>query len=367
MNILKNKQNRSGVISLILLLLSFVIKLINAFAFAFGGYSVILVLSESLSRILAFVFAVIGIVKALKNKRGWILCVPGIVFPLISFCFFLVALNKSQPAYTDKYVYDREKNKMEYCLGDGFFDYSRKDIYSGEGFKGADGNFFYDVYMGGTSENDKFPYCDWIALENGAHMIGLNYFCKFYDITLEEDKIKRQTTMRQLNDSLILPWGKFEAYYEKSGETISLKYPIVHIKTGDCHISEDGMDTFVDTDLLYYAGFLFLYDERNCKEYFDYLDKKFHEIRQNGEFIEGEYFYKGNKISGPAMYISDNELLEDSAIKIGIHKDDVLSIFGLPCKTTSKNMLAYHADYFWFDFTYDENNIITRIHMCYDN
>lgn len=68
MNILKNKQNRSGIISLIFLLLSFVIKLINAFAF--GGYSVILVLSESLSRILAFVFAVIGIVKALKNKRG---------------------------------------------------------------------------------------------------------------------------------------------------------------------------------------------------------------------------------------------------------------------------------------------------------
>ena len=131
MNILKNKQNRSDIISLIFLLLSFVIKLINAFAF--GGYSVILVLSESLSRILAFVFAVIGIVKALKNKRGWILCVPGIVFPLISFCFFLVALNKSQPAYTDNYVYDREKNKMEYCLGDGFFDYSRNDIYSGEG------------------------------------------------------------------------------------------------------------------------------------------------------------------------------------------------------------------------------------------
>lgn len=73
MNILKNKQNRSAVISLIFLLVSFVIKLINAFAFAFGGYSVILVLSESLSRILAFVFAVIGIVKALKNKRGWIL------------------------------------------------------------------------------------------------------------------------------------------------------------------------------------------------------------------------------------------------------------------------------------------------------
>lgn len=124
MNILKNKQNRSGIISLILLLLSFVINLINAFAFAFGGYSVILGLSESLSRILAFVFAVIGIVKALKNKRGWILCVPGIVFPLISFCFFLVALNKSQPAYTDNYVYDREKNKMEYRLGDGFFDYA---------------------------------------------------------------------------------------------------------------------------------------------------------------------------------------------------------------------------------------------------
>lgn len=163
MNILKNKQNRSGIISLIFLLLSFVIKLINAFAF--GGYSVILVLSESLSRILAFVFAVIGIVKALKNKRGWILCVPGIVFPLISFCFFLVALNKSQPAYTDNYVYDCEKNKMEYCLGDGFFDYSRNDIYSGEGFTGADGISFMMCIWAELVKMISFPIATGLLLK----------------------------------------------------------------------------------------------------------------------------------------------------------------------------------------------------------
>lgn len=361
MNILKNKQNRSGIISLIFLLLSFVINLINAFAFAFGGYSVILGLSESLSRILAFVFAVIGIVKALKNKKGWILCVPGIVFPLISFCFFLVALNKSQPAYTDNYVYDREKNKMEYCLGDGFFDYSRNDIYSGEGFTGADGNFFYDVYMGGTSKNDKFPYCDWIALENGVHMIGLNYFCDYYHYHIEEDENNHRTIIYQLNDRLILPWGKFEAYYEKSGETISLKYPIVHIKTG-CNISEDGTDTFVDTDFLYYAGFLKLFDEKACKDFYDYLGTKWDVIKKNGEKINGEYYYKGNKISGAALDFYNNELFEDSVIKIGMSVDEVAAILGPSFMTNLKN----HLNYWWFDMYYDEDNQIELIHLCYD-
>jgi len=217
------------------------------------------------------------------------------------------------------------------------------------------------VYMAGTSENDKFPYCDWIALENGAHMIGLHYFCKFYDITLEEDKINRQTTMRDLNDRLILPWGKFEAYYEKSGETISLKYPVVHIKTG-CNISEDGTDTFVDTDFLYYAGFLKLFDEKACKDFYDYLGTKWDVIKKNGEKINGEYYYKGNKISGAALDFYNNELFEDSVIKIGMSVDEVAAILGPSFKTNLKN----HLNYWWFDMYYDEDNQIELIHLCYD-
>ncbi len=361
MNILKNKQNRSGVISLIFLLLSFVIKLINAFAFAFGGYIVILVLSESLSRILAFVFAVIGIVKALKNKRGWILCVPGIIFPLISFCFFLVALNKSQPAYTDEYLYDLDRDKTEYCLAYGFFEYARHDIFSGFCCPGTDGNYFYTVSSDGVKGES--PYCAWLNLYDYKNpMIGLLGFCDFYHYHIEDDDLNHRTIINQLNDRLILPWGKYKAYYEKSGEEISLKFPIVHRSYGDSHINESGTDTFVDTDLLYYGGFLMLFDEKACKDFYDYLGKKWDVIKKNGELINGEYCYKGNKISGAALDFYNNELFEDSVIKIGMSVDEVAAILGPSFKTNLKN----HLNYWWFDMYYDEDNQIELIHLCYD-
>ena len=69
MNILKNKQNRSGIISLILLLLSFVLFVVNAITISASG-SATFVLLETLCFFLAFVFALIGIVRAIKNKKG---------------------------------------------------------------------------------------------------------------------------------------------------------------------------------------------------------------------------------------------------------------------------------------------------------
>jgi hypothetical protein len=363
MNILKNKQNRSGIISLIFLLLSFVINLINAFAF--GGYSVILVLSESLSRILAFVFAVIGIVKALKNKKGFLICVPGLALPLLHFCVsFAVFFAEIRPLlnYTDEYVYDINKNKIEYRLGRGFLEYNRHDIFSWIPYIGADGNYYYTVYLSGLNgERLPLPYCYWLNLYEGNPMIGLSEFCDYYHYHIEEDENNHRTIIYQLNDRLILPWGKYKAYYEKSGETISLKYPVVHIKTG-CNISEDGTDTFVDTDFLYYAGFLKLFDEKACEDFYDYLGTKWDVIKKNGEEINGEYYYKGNKISGAALYFYNNELFEDSVVKIGMSADEVAAILGPSFMTNLKN----HLNYWWFDMYYDEDNQIELIHLCYD-
>lgn len=313
---------------------------------------------------ITFVFALVGMIKPQKSETGKTLCLVGIILPLIFASLFLIAplVAKSINHHTDEYLYDREKHKIGYILGDGFFDYSRTDIYRGDGIKGAGGNFFYDVYMGGTGKNDKFSYCDWLCLDNGARMIGLNYFCDFYDISREDDKTNRRTIIHELSDRLIIPWGSYQAYYEKSKETFDLKYPVVRRKTGDTHVSEDGEDTFIDTDLLYYAGFLRLYDEEACKKYSDYLYGKWSIIENEGEHIDGQYFYKGNRISGAAMDFFNNELFEDAVIKIGMSTDEVIKVFGPSCKTFVENMLAYP----WFVFYFDENNKIKQVHICFD-
>lgn len=314
--------------------------------------------------VLTFIFALVGMIKPQKSETGKTICFVGILLPLLFASFFLIAplLSKSIKHYTDEYLYDRENHKIGYIIGDGFFDYSRTDIYKGDGIKGAGGNFFYDVYMGGTGKNDKFAYCDWLCLENGAHMIGLNYFCDFYDISCEVDKTNRKTIIWELSDRLIIPWGSYQAYYEKSKETFDLKYPIVRRKTGDTHISDDGEDTFVDTDLLYYAGFLRLYDEEACKKHYDYLCGKWDIIKKNGEFIGGEYVYKGNKISGAAIEFNNNELIEDSVIKIGMSTDEAIKIFGPPSKSFTVNRLVYPL----FCIFFDDSNKFTQFYICFD-
>ena len=130
MNILKNKQNRSGIISLILLLLSFVLFVVNAITISASGGSATFILLETLCFFLAFVFALIGIVRAIKNKKGFLICVPGLALPLLHFCVsFAVFFAEIRPLlnYTDEYVYDINKNKIEYRLGRGFLEYNRHE------------------------------------------------------------------------------------------------------------------------------------------------------------------------------------------------------------------------------------------------
>lgn len=364
MNILKNKQNRSGVISLILLLLSFVLFVVNAITISASG-SATFVLLETLCLFLAFVFALIGIVRAIKNKKGFLICVPGLVLPLLHFCIsFAVFFAENRPLlnYTDEYVYDINKNKIEYRLSRGFLEYNRHDIFSWIPYIGADGNYYYTVYLSGLNgESLPLSYCDWLNLDGENPMIGLSSFCDYYDHTIKEDEANHRTVIYQLSDRLILPWGRYTAYYEKSGEEISLKFPIVHRDSGDCH-TESGSETFVDTDLLYYAGFLRLYDEKACKDFYDYLGTKWQIIAKNGEKINGEYNYKGNKISGAALYFYNNELFEDSVVKIGMSVDEATAIFGPSYKTNLKN----HLNYWYFDMYYDEDNQIELIRLCYD-
>lgn len=365
MNILKNKQNRSGIISLILLLLSFVLFVVNAITISASG-SATFVLLETLCFFLAFVFALIGIVRAIKNKKGFLICVPGLALPLLHFCVsFAVFFAEIRPLlnYTDEYVYDINKNKIEYRLGRGFLEYNRHDIFSWIPYIGADGDYYYTVYLSGLNgERLPLPYCYWLNLYEGNPMIGLSEFCDYYHYHIEEDENNHRTIIYQLNDRLILPWGKYKAYYEKSGEEINLKYPIVHRDIEDRHTNESGSETFVDTDLLYYAGFLRLYDEKACKDFYDYLGTKWQIIEKNGEKINGEYYYKGNKISGAALYFYNNELFEDSVVKIGMSVDEAAAIFGPSYKTNLKN----HLNYWWFDMYYDEDNQIELIHLCYD-
>lgn len=364
MNILKNKQNRSGIISLIFLLLSFVLFVVNAITISASG-SVTLILLEPLCLFLAFVFALIGIVKAIKNKKGFLICVPGLALPLLHFCVsFAVFFAEIRPLlnYTDEYVYDSDRNKIEYDLLYGCFEYGRLDIFV-PCYEGAYGNYYYTVHLSGLNgEPLPLPHCDWLNLDGENPMIGISGFCDYYHYYVEEDEANHRTVIYQLSDRLILPWGKYTAYYEKSGEEISLNFPIVHRDRGDCHTNESGSETFVDTDLLYYAGFLRLYDEKACKDFYDYLGTKWEIIEKNGEKINGEYYYKGNKISGAALYFYNNELFEDSVVKIGMSVDEAAAIFGPSYKTNLKN----HLNYWYFDMRYDENDLITEIHLCYD-
>ena len=183
MNILKNKQNRSGIISLILLLLSFVLFVVNAITISSSG-SATFVLLETLCLFLAFVFALIGIVRAIKNKKGFLICVPGLALPLLHFCVsFAVFFSEIRPLlnYTDEYVYDINKNKIEYRLGRGFLEYNRHDIFSWIPYIGADGNYYYTVYLSGLNgERLPLPYCYWLNLYEGNPMIGLSEFCDYY-------------------------------------------------------------------------------------------------------------------------------------------------------------------------------------------
>ena len=361
MTIPTNRAKRAALLSIIFLLVSVVVFAINAATF--GGRGVLFVLLETLCRLLAFVFAVTGIIKARKGGGRILLCVPGIVFPLISFGIFLAALISEieTRTYTDTYLYDRGKNKIEYHLGTGFLEYNRHNIFSWLCNEGADGNYYYTVYQSGLNgESLPLPYCDWLNFDGEENpMIGISGFCDYYHIYLEDDKENRRTIIYQLSDRLVLPWGKYVAWYEKSDETISLKFPIVHRENGDCHINADGSETFVDTDLLYYAGFLRLYDDEACASYFNYLYEKVKFIYKNGTLTDGCYYYKGNVIGGAEAYFHNNALLEDAVIKIGMSADEALALFDVPLKSVFENCLTYPS----FSFFYDENRTITQIHV----
>lgn len=357
-----NKPNRAAKLSLIFLLLSVVLFVINAATF--GGRGVLFVLLETPCRLLAFVFAVVGIIRARNCGGRILLCVPGIVFPLISFGIFLAAFISEieTRTYTDTYLYDRGKNKIEYHLGTGFLEYNRHNIFSWHWYAGAKGNYYYTVYQSGLNgEGLPLPYCDWLYLHIGESnpMIGISGFCDYYHIYIEDDRENRRTIIYQLNDRLVLPWGKYIAWYEKSDETISLKFPTVYRENGDCHINADGSETFVDTDLLYYAGFLHLYDEEACASYFNYLYEKAKIIYKNGTLTDGCYHYKENAISGAQADFYNNALLEEAVIKIGMSADEALAAFDVPQKSVHKNCLAYPS----FAFYYDENRTITHIYM----
>ena len=354
------------IVSITLLILSYILFWINALIF--GAYNSFLAIAEPLCRLISFILAVIGIVKSLKkkNKKRIFLFLPGIIFPLLSLGIFIAnAINLSglHSTYTNEYVYDKDKNKIEYRLESGFLEYNRHDIFSWICYPGVEGQYFYTVYLSGLNgEPLPLPYCDWLNLDGDNPMIGLAGFCDYYHHYIEEDESNKRTIIYQLSDRLILPWGKYRAYYEKSGEEIILKYPVVHRNNGDGHINKDGSDTFVDTDLLYYAGFLKLYNEDVCNDFYEYLGTKWKVIEDNGDFVDGEYFYKGNQISGAAIFLRNNELLEDSVVKIGMCRDDVLKIFGPSRKTGHSNCLEYDL----FELFYDENEIINVIYLCYD-
>ena len=84
---------------------------------------------------------------------------------------------------------------------------------------------------------------------------------------------------------------------------------------------------------------------------------------------------KSNRIFGPNIIFSNNELLGDSKIKIGMSIDDVYALLGKPERTLA-NCIEYYKimyvkeinppyDIFYADttigFTFDYNNTITKI------
>lgn len=207
------------------------------------------------------VFSLAGIIKGQRNSFSYTLYFPGLAAAiLMAVLFSIVAVSSKddeRSLFSDsQFLLDSRRNKVKYYMMDGYFDWNFSDIYGGNCMAGADGKFYYQVYMGG--EGVQFPYCDWLVLEDEGDMIDLDTFCAYYGYPLEADEENNRTVLYLENDRILLSWNGFFAEYENTGEKLRLKHQIVRRKNADAHYRRlpEKYETFVDTDFLYYAHLL---------------------------------------------------------------------------------------------------------------
>lgn len=347
--IISSRTKISGIISAVLLAASAVLVFMDFVCFTNGEAYVSTFEAGIACGILSFIFALVGIIKPKNSEMGKMLCWAGIICPAIFglFVLFITIIFKNTIAYTDEYLYDKNRNKINFDVGEGYFKYDRNKIGDvHRTFSGAGGRFYYFFDFHGPKsqgEHPNLPYCYLLYSHDDPDfvMIDLESFCKFNSITFETHEESRTTEISIYGSRIVLPWEKYQAH-DNRGTTYDLKYPIVYY----------GLWTFVEVDFLYQTGMLKLHDEEACVDFINHLRKANDLIRQKGEGGEGIYTYRENKIAGACTYFYNNELLADSKVKIGMSREEVISVLGEPCDPKDMEIMAY--PYFWMKCNEDQ-------------
>ncbi len=320
---MKKRTLNCGIIAAVLLFLGLFISISRGIGFPLSQL-VTVILSFLLIQ-LSFGFALFGIIKPQKSISGIILCSVAILgfvitymMPMVIGIRELILDHIQDRSYSEDYFLDSNKNKIHFTLGEGNFLYGTTDYYP---YDGIDKKYYFGVYNidPDDEEYNKYTYCNWLFPENQNPMVGIEsyYGC------VEFEKANRQTKVYSGGSKcLVLPWGKNYAIWEKSKEKIPLKQPNIHREYNG------KAETFVDTDVLYYIQALSLFDSGIYCDFIDFLLEKDMFICKNGTKKGGEWYYKNNVISGAATYFNNNELLEDSVIKIGTKIDELVSYMG---------------------------------------
>lgn len=355
---IKSRTKFSGIISIILLISSEILLFRDFLLFEDNNY-VSTFKAGIICGIFSVIFALIGIIKPQKTEMGKMLCSCGIGCPILFslFVLFLFIIFKNTEVYTDTYLYDKDRNKINYFHGEGYFKYDRLNLddYPYEFYFENERKFYYEYLFYGSQNSDKdpgLPYCYYLCSEDDPNfsMIDLDDFCKYNNITLETHEDSKTTEIINNGKIIILPWEKYQA--NDKYVIYNLKYPIMHWRN----------NTYVGLEFLYQTGFIDLHDEEACVDFIKYLKKVNDYIYKNGEVSNGIYTYKGNEIAGACTYFYNNELFEDSKIKIGMNQKEVFSILGESSRPIDKKYMDY--PYFWMEL--DENQNIRLIEVDWE-